>query len=210
MKVINGPNLKLAKLKSNSKNDQIRKTLYHLFSGLAILCIFLGNVQAQQEAERSYATISKVAKKDRLSFEVGDVIKYKLNTNKKERWRTKTITGINVKENHLVFGDETLSVSSIDKVFVVEETEFGKALNRIFFASAGLVAASNLAWRIDPRASYSTYRLRNFAVIGGGITAITAAMIKLFTVKHVYKLGKNYKLQLVNPKDETKLNKGPY
>lgn len=200
MKVINCAFLTHDK-RPNPFNAKLPRINYSLFSCLTLLLFLLPNmnVHAQQDTKGTYMAINKVAKQNRLHFKIGEAIKYKLNTSKKEKWRTKIITGFSAEENLLILGDEKLPISSIDRVHVIGESEFGKALNKIILGSVGLIGASNLAWRIDPRTSYRAYRIRNFAVVGGAITAITAGMVKLATIRYVYKLGKNHELHIVQP-----------
>lgn len=177
------------------------KNLLICFTLLTILCTCIGDCLAQADANDTYLNIQKVVVDQKFSFEIGEEIKFKLKEEKGIRWNTRIITGFDIEKNQLIFNDQKLAISSIDKILIIDRREIGRCLTIIIGASVGIVNATNIFFRMRIRNNIDFERLSKMHQIKriATRTALAATIAKLITGRKIFKVGKKHQLKIVTP-----------
>ena len=87
-----------------SKNKRLmisyrNKNLFVCLAMLTILSNCIGDCLAQADADDAYLNIQKVENDQRVSFEIGAEIKFKLKDGKGNGWNKRVIKGFDVEKN---------------------------------------------------------------------------------------------------------------
>lgn len=172
------------------------------FTMLFFLFLNIGTSLANDFQHDPFLSIQKLNNEQKATFEIGQTIIYKLRDDQYKKWHSKIIKDFNIEENQLIFENEELAISAIDKIVIPEEITIGKWLMMINSASVALVGEiirirknrSSSVRRTIPF-NDEVSRLSTATLIG--LTALATTAINIITGFKYYHIGKHHKLQII-------------